>query len=662
VQPQTYNINFTKRYIVAISLIAILATGAFYILHLALKESDSTALVVNISGKQRMLSQRIASLSQYYHFLSTSNQSHVLRDEIATDLKKAIQEMHVANRALSTGQLNHESSVRLSREMRDFYFGDTNLKNRIEKYLEKTSTIFEINNIKSREALVNETVMDSRMLLPDLHAAVLQYQKEGEENVAKIRLLETVAWILTLFTLMLEVIFIFQPMANTLRILFKKEEDSRNYLEQEILIRTHSLEKANEKLKYTASHDPLTGLNNRLNLEHELENLLIHYHDNGVPFAVLMLDIDWFKKVNDNYGHDVGDFVLKELSMLISVAIRNEDRAYRAGGEEFVVILNRISEEQAIAKAQKIRQAIEKHIFVFEDYAFNITISGGLYHPLWTEANDIHTVMKLADNALYAAKKAGRNCIVEAQVSVEEVETVLAPAKTCIKTHGLHAQRIDFVDFDIVDILGYSNEVLVNGGVALKDIVHPDDQDFFDRLVLRQPFMTTLRMVRSDGNIKIVKIECTPFENETWRFDIQDPIVLAQSVEDKMILQNFEAMMTNTDDFIYFKDRFHVFTAGSCTLVALTNVPTKEKLIGQTDYEVFPSEYADKYFKLEKEVFSGEIDVAREIQPFLDNYGHAGWVDNRKYPIKNKEGEIIGLFGIARIVSNVDELEGKDYV
>jgi hypothetical protein len=114
---------------------------------------------------------------------------------------------------------------------------------------------------------------------------------------------------------------------------------------------------------------------------------------------------------------------------------------------------------------------------------------------------------------------------------------------------------------------------------------------------------------------------------------------------------NFTAMMENTDDFIYFKDRNHVFTGASQTLVSLCD-PAEHwtDLLGQTDYDDFPEEYADIYYRLEKQVFAG-IPVAHEIQETLRKDGRKGWVDNRKYPIRDQNGEIIGLFGVARDIT-----------
>lgn len=134
-----------------------------------------------------------------------------------------------------------------------------------------------------------------------------------------------------------------------------------------------------------------------------------------------MLDIDWFKKINDTYGHQVGDHVLKELSTLLSEAIRTEDSAYRTGGEEFVIILNRISKLDAIKKAEEIRHSVENYTFNCDGYIFNITISCGVYHSQCIEAQDVHEVMKLVDDALYKAKHLGRNRIVLGELYIPTV-------------------------------------------------------------------------------------------------------------------------------------------------------------------------------------------------------------------------------------------------
>ncbi|DAB38875.1 MAG: hypothetical protein A2023_03595 [Sulfuricurvum sp. GWF2_44_89] len=422
-QAQELKSSFTKRYIIAISLIALLSSGAYYVLNLALKASDSTALVVNISGKQRMLSQRIASYSQQYYLRVYADGVHSDSETIRAKLLSAIEEMGKANEALSSGSLKEGVQVELSPSIYSLYYGETLLKRRVEEYLDRAIRLSNAHSQDESMTLLGEILELSDPLLNDLNSAVLQYQKEGEANIVAIDNLESIVWLVTLMTLLLEVIFIFQPMANKIRELFQEVAWDHENLEQQISIRTMSLEHANLKLMQLASHDPLTGLKNRLNMERDLEELIFQYEKNHLPYAVLMLDIDWFKKINDTYGHDAGDFVLCEISKIMLESVRIQDSVYRAGGEEFVIIFNRITREQAIEKSESIRLGVQKHPFIFSDQTMQCTISGGLYHPDILKSSSVQGVLKLADNALYEAKHSGRNTIVEAiYKKVEEKE------------------------------------------------------------------------------------------------------------------------------------------------------------------------------------------------------------------------------------------------
>ena len=142
---------------------------------------------------------------------------------------------------------------------------------------------------------------------------------------------------------------------------------------------------------------------------------------------------------------------------------------------------------------------------------------------------------------------------------------------------------------------------------------------------------------------------------------LQDAKSLPRTLDDASLTANFRAMMENTDDFIYFKDRNHVFTGASQTLVTICH-PAEHwtDLLGQTDYDVFPEGLADRYYRLEKQVFTG-LPVAHEIQPIMRKDGRAGWVDNRKYPFRNLDNEIVGLFGIARDITRSVEAEQSEH-
>ncbi len=214
---------------------------------------------------------------------------------------------------------------------------------------------------------------------------------------------------------------------------------------------------------------------------------------------------------------------------------------------------------------------------------------------------------------------------------------------------------------DSIDALtGFKADDFLTGKVSLQTRIHADDQDIADDLFSTKINNTSgafnIRLRQANGCIRCVKCHYTKVSDNTnadviLELLLQDAKSLGQSLTNSFILPNFKAMMENTDDYIYFKDRNHVFTGASQTLVTITS-PSEHwtDLLGQTDYDVFPEKYADIYYRLEKQVFAG-IHVAHEIQETLDQEGNKGWVDNRKYPIRDENGEIIGLFGIARIIT-----------
>ena len=209
-------------------------------------------------------------------------------------------------------------------------------------------------------------------------------------------------------------------------------------------------------------------------------------------------------------------------------------------------------------------------------------------------------------------------------------------------------------------LLGYSAEDFQLGKISLRQLIHRDDQDVVGDLFSSEIHCASgefnVRMRQANGKIRCLKGRykkepalVTP--DLVANLVLQDAKSLWQGVGDSSIMANFSAIMENTDDFIFFKDRNHVFTGASQTLVGVTD-PSEHwsDLLGVTDYDVFPEEYADIYYRLEKDVFAG-VAVANEVQGFRRNDGSKGWVDNRKYPIKGIGGELIGLFGVARDIT-----------
>ena len=168
-----------------------------------------------------------------------------------------------------------------------------------------------------------------------------------------------------------------------------------------------------EKSVLLASYDPLTGAYNRQEGLKTLRSMLKRAEIEHRNVCILLLDIDHFKRINDTYGHDVGDIVLKEVVRLVRNSIRNKDMIIRWGGEEFIVVVEDVPPEKAREIAERIRQNIEKAIIVVnEKLKINITVSIGVACSEKEGTYFFEELFNIADKRLYRAKGAGRNIVV----------------------------------------------------------------------------------------------------------------------------------------------------------------------------------------------------------------------------------------------------------
>lgn len=167
------------------------------------------------------------------------------------------------------------------------------------------------------------------------------------------------------------------------------------------------------RLRDQTRRDPLTNLLNRRALEEELQTQWQGLGRGGPGFALLALDLDHFKRVNDRHGHLAGDAVLTQTALRLRSAVRDLDIVARTGGEEFVVLLPQSTPEAALAAAQRLRQAVSAAAFEWPGHAIVLTVSVGVS---MTRQDDVNAqqVLQRADRALYRAKEQGRNCVVPA--------------------------------------------------------------------------------------------------------------------------------------------------------------------------------------------------------------------------------------------------------
>ena len=166
----------------------------------------------------------------------------------------------------------------------------------------------------------------------------------------------------------------------------------------------------NRRLSYHASHDILTGLVNRREFENRLERALKSAKARETSYALLYLDLDQFKIVNDSCGHSAGDALLGQLGALLKSKIRWRDTLARLGGDEFGVLLESCSLEEAMNTAETLRMAIGEYKFVWEERTFRLGVSIGVV-PITADNEDVAALLSAADSACAAAKEAGRNRI-----------------------------------------------------------------------------------------------------------------------------------------------------------------------------------------------------------------------------------------------------------
>ena len=196
------------------------------------------------------------------------------------------------------------------------------------------------------------------------------------------------------------------------------------------------------KTKKTAITDTLTQTYNRSYLKTFIEQI------DPSKYAILMLDIDHFKKINDNYGHKAGDFILQEATRTIRETLRSDDYIFRYGGEEFIIFIRKFGNDDNIIKiAERLRTTLEKTLFRYQNHNIKITASIGIIiHP--EKYRSIKEAIKYADNYLYEAKRQGRNqiCFQLSSQTTKSITSELHIVKDAIENGRIFLEFQPIVD------------------------------------------------------------------------------------------------------------------------------------------------------------------------------------------------------------------------
>jgi two-component system cell cycle response regulator len=191
--------------------------------------------------------------------------------------------------------------------------------------------------------------------------------------------------------------------------IFPGELEARLRVGLRILELEDQLVASREVLQYRATHDVLTGLLNRYSVCEFLKRELIRAQRTGETCGVLLADVDHFKSVNDTYGHEAGDIVLREVAIRLRAGIREYDAVGRYGGEEFLIVLAHCDEQSLRVRAEHIIGGFRAQPFHAQAHSLPVTISAGAVSSATMPNSDVDSIIRAADDALYTAKRNGRD-------------------------------------------------------------------------------------------------------------------------------------------------------------------------------------------------------------------------------------------------------------
>ena len=173
--------------------------------------------------------------------------------------------------------------------------------------------------------------------------------------------------------------------------------------------------RAEQQMELLATTDTLTGLFNRRKMHELMDQEVIRYRRDKKSFLIVITDIDHFKKFNDDYGHDCGDYVLQQVSQLMKDSLRQQDVVARWGGEEFLIMLPETELEGGVQAIEKLRETLANTVYQYEDSTFSVTMTFGV--TAYDGSCDVEACIKHADEVLYAGKRGGRNRVVSTLIS-----------------------------------------------------------------------------------------------------------------------------------------------------------------------------------------------------------------------------------------------------
>ncbi len=396
--------QLAKRYIIALSLIALLTIISQAIVQFLIADQEYDSRVVNIAGRQRMLSQKITKTSYYILTAQSADAASRYRKELddAVGLWERSQlGLLKGDREMGLPGQNSQAVITLFSSIEPHHAAIIAAARAILSATSSTEELQHgISSIKEHEAL----------FLKGMNDIVFRYDEEAKTKVDLAKWIEIALLCITLSVLVLEAVYIFAPATRRIR----RDVIELAQRDKELEQRSADLARLNKELSVLARSDVMTQLPNRMAANERLDVEFVRMKRSKTRNTVLLMDIDFFKCVNDTHGHAVGDQVLKRVAHTIQATLRESDFCARFGGEEFLVLLPATETPAAYQVAEKLRHAIES---APDPIAGRITVSIGLAMADPEQADE-DVAVREADNNLYKAKETGRNKVVPQQAIV----------------------------------------------------------------------------------------------------------------------------------------------------------------------------------------------------------------------------------------------------
>lgn len=287
----------------------------------------------------------------------------------------------------------------------------------------------------------------------------------------KIQILYYIYSDLSLLLIILSIILGFLTIYQNKNIL--KAHRQVESLAEELQLSKETLQIQNSKLEYDVYHDSLTGMKNRLYFWDELSKLNLEAEENHVPVTVMLFDLDRFKEVNDTYGHDAGDLLLRQVSRRLTAMSNISDRFYRLGGDEFAFLASGLNESEAVLRAREISENISKPYTINNQLIKIATCVGIVLSDNERRADYLY---KFADLALYEAKKAGSQQI---KVFRQRMLQKLQESRTLENDMARAIENNEFIVYyqPIVNSVSkeiYGYEALIRWMHPVKGMLSPD--------------------------------------------------------------------------------------------------------------------------------------------------------------------------------------------